>query len=124
MSAAAKQGIYEVGYGKPPVRTQFKKGQSGNPKGFPRGETKLAWALRRLLAMSCEDFDRYKPRTGAEEVARRLIITASSNGPGWLQAVRLICDRTEGKPRRQQPVEMRPQITVQYIDPRADSERC
>jgi Family of unknown function (DUF5681) len=27
---------YEVGYGKPPRHTQFKKGQSGNPSGRPR----------------------------------------------------------------------------------------
>ena len=26
---------YEVGYGKPPKRTQFKKGRSGTPKGKP-----------------------------------------------------------------------------------------
>lgn len=28
---------YEVGYGKPPKSTRFKKGQSGNPGGRPRG---------------------------------------------------------------------------------------
>ena len=27
---------YEVGYGKPPKSTQFKKGVSGNPKGRPK----------------------------------------------------------------------------------------
>lgn len=27
---------YEVGYGKPPKQYQFKKGQSGNPRGAPR----------------------------------------------------------------------------------------
>lgn len=33
---AGKPG-YEVGYGKPPKPTQFKKGQSGNPRGRPKG---------------------------------------------------------------------------------------
>jgi hypothetical protein len=28
---------YRVGYGKPPAELRFKKGQSGNPKGRPRG---------------------------------------------------------------------------------------
>ena len=28
---------YEVGYGKPPMETRFKKGQSGNPRGRPKG---------------------------------------------------------------------------------------
>lgn len=30
-------GDYEVGYGKPPKHTQFKPGQSGNPRGRPKG---------------------------------------------------------------------------------------
>lgn len=28
---------YEIGYGKPPTRTRFTKGTSGNPRGRPRG---------------------------------------------------------------------------------------
>jgi hypothetical protein len=31
-----KENDYEVGYGKPPVATRFKKGQSGNPSGKPK----------------------------------------------------------------------------------------
>ena len=27
---------YEIGHGKPPVATQFKKGKSGNPRGRPQ----------------------------------------------------------------------------------------
>ncbi len=32
---------YEIGYGKPPEHTQFKKGQSGNSKGRPKGSKNL-----------------------------------------------------------------------------------
>ena len=32
---------YKVGYGKPPRRTRFQKGQSGNPKGRPKKKPKL-----------------------------------------------------------------------------------
>jgi hypothetical protein len=34
-----KATSYEVGYCRPPKKTQFKKGQSGNPKGRPEGST-------------------------------------------------------------------------------------
>ena len=35
----------EVGYGKPPRATQFKKGQSGNIKGRPKGSKDMRAAL-------------------------------------------------------------------------------
>jgi len=40
---------YEVGYRKPPTATQFKKGQSGNPKGRPAGKSNFATALARAM---------------------------------------------------------------------------
>ena len=39
---ALKTGDYEVGYGKPPRHTRFKKGQSGNLRGRPSGSKNLS----------------------------------------------------------------------------------
>lgn len=43
------QADYEVGFGKPPRETQFKKGQSGNPTGRPRQARALKTDLLDIL---------------------------------------------------------------------------
>ncbi|MDB5660460.1 MAG: hypothetical protein JWS10_3075 [Cypionkella sp.] len=40
---------YEVGFGKPPQHSQFQRGQSGNPRGRPKGATGFDAALIREL---------------------------------------------------------------------------
>ena len=42
-------GSYKVGYKKPPKTTQFKPGQSGNPKGRPRGKKNASSIVQELL---------------------------------------------------------------------------
>jgi hypothetical protein len=50
-----------VGYGKPPRATQFKPGQSGNPKGRPKGRKSETTMLNELL------FQKIKIREGGRE---------------------------------------------------------
>ena len=45
----ASPGIEDVGFGKPPRRSRFKAGQSGNPKGRPKGTRNLATQVRAVL---------------------------------------------------------------------------
>ena len=40
---------YEVGFGKPPAATRFRKGQSGNPRGRPKGKRNAATTIMRAL---------------------------------------------------------------------------
>ena len=39
---------YEVGYGRPPKHTQFKPGQSGNPKGRPKDSRNIKTVLHNV----------------------------------------------------------------------------
>jgi|SRR5579864_1248792 len=40
---------YEVGRGRPPRSGQFKKGQSGNPKGRPKGARNISTVIEEVL---------------------------------------------------------------------------
>lgn len=59
-----KKSDYTVGYGKPPSRTRFKPGQSGNRKGRPKGvenySTLLESEMNALISYIAEDGKRKK----------------------------------------------------------------
>src|SRR6266436_4739715 len=70
---------YEVGYGKPPRRTQFQKGQSGNPKGRPRGTKRLATLLNRALGqvVVVSEHGRQRRITMLEAIFAQLVTKAA-----------------------------------------------
>jgi len=49
-SADTAPDQYRVGYGRPPKAHQFKPGQSGNPKGRPKGSENLAKIFKRVFS--------------------------------------------------------------------------
>ena len=45
---------YEVGYGRPPLHSRFQPGQTGNPRGRPKGHTNIATELKEALEQKVE----------------------------------------------------------------------
>jgi uncharacterized protein (DUF2267 family) len=41
---------YKVGFGKPPKQYQFKKGESGNPKGRKKKDTTIRAIMKKIIA--------------------------------------------------------------------------
>jgi hypothetical protein len=60
----------EVGYGKPPKATRFRKGRSGNPKGRARGDENLLAVFKRLASkrIKIKEDDKWRTITLADAI--------------------------------------------------------
>lgn len=74
----ASRKDYEVGYGKPPKHTRFKKGSSGNPKGRPKGTKNLATDLQEELSekLTLREGDRIAKVTKQRALLKALVAKA------------------------------------------------
>jgi hypothetical protein len=79
----------EVGYGRPPRASQFKPGQSGNPKGRPKGSLNVATVLERTLRekLVINEGGRRREITKLEAAVKQLTNKAAS---GDARALRLL----------------------------------
>src|ERR1700693_29747 len=81
-----RPGEYEIGYGKPPSRTKFPKGTSGNPGGRPRGMTagranRLALSEAYRL-VTVREGDKILTLPPLQAVLRSMVtLAAKGNGP-------------------------------------------
>ena len=78
---------YEVGYGKPPAHTRFRKGESGNRRGRPKGTLNLATVLERTLRerVIINENGRRKEITKLEAAVKQMVNKAASGDPAALR---------------------------------------
>ncbi len=85
----ADDSAHKPGYGKPPRDSQFKKGQSGNPKGRPKGTRNLRTMLEDIVMEDVEYTENGKKRCrpAMEVMLRRLLHRALKDDMKALEMV-------------------------------------
>jgi hypothetical protein len=89
--ASSELAKENVGYGKPPGATRFKKGVSGNPKGRPKGSLNVATVFARTLRekVVINEHGQRKTVTKLEAALKQLVNKGAS---GDLRAVSQLVD--------------------------------
>jgi len=86
---------YEVGYRKPPAHTRFKPGQSGNPKGRPKGTKNLVTDLSEELREKIIVTEGGKSRETTKQ--RAIVKTAVARAlKGDMRAITVLIKQIEG----------------------------
>jgi Family of unknown function (DUF5681) len=78
---------YEIGYKKPPRQTRFKRGESGNPSGRPKGSKNLATLLEKELRQRVvvNENGRRRSITKQEAMVKHMVNKALSGDRRLLQ---------------------------------------
>jgi hypothetical protein len=90
MEKKGRGDAYEVGFGKPPKRTQFKKGHSGNPKGRPRTQPDLYSELTKVLREKVTiTVDGQQEKVTVQQALLRRLRDQALRGEFWAQRLAL-----------------------------------
>ncbi|MEQ1529391.1 MAG: hypothetical protein HOP21_07730 [Methylotenera sp.] len=87
---------YEIGYRRPPASGRFKKGQSGNPKGRPKGSSNFLTLLDHELGQSIvvNENGKKKTITRMQAMVKRMVADALQGNLKSLLALVEIMRRT------------------------------
>ena len=96
------QRDYEVGYGKPPRHTRFKKGQSGNPQGRPKGSKNLPTLLTEALnePVVVAENGRRRKITMRQAIIKQLVKRSATAD---LRAMKILLDMVRDLERQTEP---------------------
>jgi hypothetical protein len=88
---------FEIGFGRPPKRNQFRKGVSGNPKGRPKGSPNLATVLARALQekVIVGEKGRRKSVTKLDAAVKQLVDQAASGDLAATRQLMALAGATE-----------------------------
>jgi hypothetical protein len=116
----SKENTSEIGYKKPPKSGQFKKGQSGNPNGRPKGSKNLGKLLEDILngKVTVRDGDTTR-QMGAMEAMLHSIAVKAMKGDirAFKEITRLMNEDQAKQLASQQSAETTPQRTGVLVVP-------
>jgi hypothetical protein len=95
----ASDRTYDVGYGKPPRHTRWKKGQSGNPKGRPPRDRSVSALVGALLSkrVVVRDGKTTRRMSRLDELLHRTLERALAGDP---RLVRMLLDEARKEEAR------------------------
>jgi hypothetical protein len=91
---------YEIGYARPPKSGQFKKGQSGNKRGRPKGSKLFSETVVEALdeKVTISENGRRRIITKREALAKQLVNKAAG---GDIKSIKLLSEMSEGVDERE-----------------------
>lgn len=91
----SKPSSYPVGYRRPPKASQFQKGESGNPRGRPKGSRTVGALLQDILRqkIAVTENGRTRRLPALEVILRRLANDAMRSEPRALKLLLALYDR-------------------------------
>ena len=104
-SHSGELGPVAVGYGRPPLHSRFKPGQSGNPKGRAKQSRNMRTIVQQVLNedMQIRDGGRLRRMSAMEALVRTTLARAFKGDPKALASLIVIMRQSGYGPDRDEP---------------------